>query len=359
MSKVEELPKVCVILGAGASTDVHNGSAPVLNGGIFKPPLARDLFAIGKHPEYFPILSPYPEAQSLASVLSPLSDVAEFDLESRLRELADHPDDRVRQQFKHVPPYLRDLLWRASYEYTHTPGTYLQLIYALLADVPHHVLFLVLNYDTLLEQALALFPKMDFSNVESYVREDRQVKVVKLHGSINWFKLIGRANQSWENLVGSQDVFQRTPDHEIYIENTAGPLMSVLITENRPYPILTAPLAGKGMADIVCPSMHIQAAKEFLQDCRKFLVIGSSGLDQDLLAPLNEAVQPSSHPALQLVGGSDAELALEKFERGVRAFRNRRITPPGFLFSSGFRQYVDSGDLRRFAEFNSRRSDRR
>ena len=86
MLRVEELPKVCVILGAGASTDVHNGSAPILNQAKFKPPLAIDLFAIGKHPDYFEVLRPYPSAQSLASLLSPLSDATEFDLESRLRE---------------------------------------------------------------------------------------------------------------------------------------------------------------------------------------------------------------------------------------------------------------------------------
>lgn len=271
MLKVEELPKVCVILGAGASTDVHNGSAPILKQGNFKPPLACDLFAIGKHPHYSGVLDPYPEAKSLASVLSPLSDAAEFDLESRLRMLADHRDVRVRQQFKQVPPYLRDLLWRASYEYTDTPGTCLQLIYALLADAPHHVLFLVMNYDTLLEQALALFPKMDFGNVGSYVREDRQVKVVKLHGSIDWFKLIGSKDQPWEDLVASQDVLQKTPDNEIYIYKAAPPVTGILITNNRPYPILTAPLAGKGMTDVVCPRSHVKAAKDFLQDC-----VGSS-----------------------------------------------------------------------------------
>ena len=58
--------------------------------------------------------------------------------------------------------------------------------------MPNHVLFLVLNDDKLLEQALALFDaNRDFSNIESYVREGRQAKVVKLLGSVNWFKLTG------------------------------------------------------------------------------------------------------------------------------------------------------------------------
>ena len=110
-----DLPELCVILGAGASTDVWNGSAPTLLQANYKPPLARDLFAIGKHPDYFNVLHAYPGAQSLAAILSPLSGSTEFDLESQLRELAEYRDDRVRQQFKQVPPYLRDLLWNASY----------------------------------------------------------------------------------------------------------------------------------------------------------------------------------------------------------------------------------------------------
>ena len=344
---------MCVILGAGASKDVHNGSAPILNQGNYKPPLARDLFDISEHPDYFPLLSPYPGAESLAARLSPLSHSNEFDLEGELRKLAEHQDGRIRQQFKHVPPYLRDLLWRANYQYTPLAGTYLQLVHTLLADSPHHVLFLVLNYDTLLSQTLQLFDStFVFDSVSTYVRPDRQAKIVKLHGSINWFKLIGGSHRPWEALVRSQDVFKRTPDDAIHIHDTEGPLMSVLITNNRPYPILTAPLAGKGMADIVCPSKHIQAAKTFLKDCRKFLIIGTSGRDQDLLSLLDEAVPPSSHPSIQLVGEADAEDALRKFETGVGAFRGRRITPPDFLFTDRFRSYIDSGQLATFAEFH-------
>ena len=350
---VDTLPKVCVILGAGASTAVDNGSAPILEYGAFKPPLASDLFAIGRHPEFFDILTRYPGAQSLASVLSPLSEGTDFNLESRLQNLADNKDERVRQQFKQVPPYLRDLLAAASYRYTHSPGTYLQLIYALLSDEPHHVLFLVLNYDTLLEQALALFPGIKFENVESYVREDQQAKVVKIHGSINWFKLIGTNDRSWHDLVASQDVLQMPEEGSIYVRDEFRnvPLVDVYIDQNLAYPILTAPLAGKEAKAMVCPTAHIKAAEGFLRECRKFLIVGSSGRDEDLLALLDDAVPPGSHPTVQLVDEGDGEAALKRFEK-VRAFRGQRITPPGFLFNGGFRRYVDGGDLAEFATSN-------
>lgn len=355
MIQVDALPKACVILGAGASTDVHNGSAPILRQGNYKPPLARDLFDIERHPEYFQVLQHYRGAQSLAAVLSPLSHSSEFDLEKRLRELAEHTDERVRQQFKHVPAYLRDLLWWASFEYTPTPGTYRQLVQTLLADVPHHVLFLVLNYDTLLEQALSMFdPQMKFDSMESYVRKGQQAKVVKLHGSINWFKLIGK-NGSWEELVKSQDVLKRTPDDEVHVSGIEGPLTGVLIEGNRPYPVLTAPLAGKSDNDTVCPRTHIETAKEFLKDCRKFLIIGTSGFDEDLMSLLDSSVkvsEPPIHPAIHVVDVSDKPW--QRFSTRVRAFNRWTLVSGSATYGIGFRNYVSSNHLQNFVKFTFR-----
>ena len=102
---------------------------------------------------------------------------------------------------------------------------------------------------------------------------------------------------------------------------------------------------------MVCPIAHIEVAKDFLKQCRKYLIIGTSGLDEDLLALLNEAVDPFSHPTVQLVGLKDADEALQNFEKGVREFQGQRSIPPGFLFQEGLRQYIDSGELAKFAEF--------
>ena len=103
---------------------------------------------------------------------------------------------------------------------------------------------------------------------------------------------------------------------------------------------------------MVCPTAHIQVAKDFLKQCRKYLIIGTSGLDEDLLALLDEAVPPSLHPTVQLVGLNDADQALQNFEKGVRAFQGQRSPPPfGFLFQGGLRQYIDDGELAKFAEF--------
>ena len=125
----------------------------------------------------------------------------------------------LREHYKHVPPYLRDLLMMCSYEYTPYPSSYIQLVQALLAEKPSDVLFIVLNYDDLLEQALYRFTggEIRFESLDDYVRADRPVKLVKLHGSINWFKPIGSVSGDWKSLVERSDVLARPEENTIHV----------------------------------------------------------------------------------------------------------------------------------------------
>ena len=71
--------------------------------------------------------------------------------EEQLRGYAQHGDQRIREAFKQVPAYLRDLLFAFSQQYTAVAGSYVRLAKRLLADAQYGVLFLSLNYDNLLE----------------------------------------------------------------------------------------------------------------------------------------------------------------------------------------------------------------
>lgn len=151
---VEDLPKACVILGAGASYDVHSDYSSLVRSPEFRPPLAQGLFDILNNPEYASqIMSYYPDAYTLTQDIAPRIASKNVDLETALREYVEHRDPRVRQMFKQVPAYLRDLLHRCSTGYTDVPSCYVQLALRLLSHSPHEVLFIVLNYDTLLETA--------------------------------------------------------------------------------------------------------------------------------------------------------------------------------------------------------------
>lgn len=351
------MEKACVILGAGASCDVYNGGAPI-HRKEFCPPLARELFDLEKHPAYWNIIEPYPGAATISSYLTPKARSNEFNLEQELAALAHHHDAQVREHFKHVPPYLRDLLYQASHAYVPYPSCYIQLAYELLAQTPHELLFLILNYDDLLEQALTRFDDKtyQFQEIGSYIVSTRRAKVVKLHGSINWFKLIGpRQSLSWRHHVSSTDVLQKPPDNEIYVWNkplNATLTQDIAIESNWVYPVLTAPLAGKKSEDMVCPDKHVSVAKEFLAACHKFLIIGTSGLDEDLLLLLNSAVRhPQAQMCLHIVDINDeqAHRTLTRFAERVEGFRNVQPASGNMMHTTGFRNYVSGEGVRYFS----------
>ena len=342
--------KACVILGAGASKDVYNGSLRI-NQERFQPPLAKDLFRA----DYADVMSPYPGAQYIASLLTPMAGEPDFNLEAELRKLAEHKNSSTRDHFRHVPPYLHDLLANCSRDYTELPGSYMQLAFELLAEAPHELLFLVLNYDDLLENALRRFdPKIhQFSSFEHYISKYSRAWIVKLHGSINWYRLMGPVQgTSWEDHVQSIQLFEKPPDDEIIVLNNQNIARNHQVDQHWAYPVLTAPLAGKGTTNMVCPEMHIDAARHFLEDCRKFLIIGTSGRDDDLLDLLDTSVDPSRGDRyIHVVDADDsgAETTLERFQNGVRALRG--TMPPG-IHGLGFRNYVSSEAIKTFA--NSR-----
>ena len=168
---MNQLHKACVILGAGASKDISGeGSSIKLLGKDWQPPLAKDLFDISHHPRYQEILSKYPGADVLTQKLAPLILSGQISVEKALRKYAEHSNALMQAHFKHIPPYIRDLIYCSSTRYTHSPSSYVQLVIDLLAEHPHDLLFIVLNYDNFLESALSSFnPKHQFDSIDKYL----------------------------------------------------------------------------------------------------------------------------------------------------------------------------------------------
>lgn len=346
--------KICVILGAGASNDVKGEGSAFINKGL-RPPLARGLFDLAQHDEFRPILDEYEGAVVLAQGLATRSGNPDFDLEKELKRLATHPEDQIREHFKGIPPYLRDLLMMCSYNYTSYPSSYMELVKALLGEAPSDVLFLVLNYDDLLEQALDRYSTGEilFTTMGDYVRSDRSVRVVKFHGSINWFKLIGPASNGWKALLGGMDVLAKPQDDQIHVIGNRGGNRSrtyqIEFERNLVYPVLTAPLAGKGVAEMVCPADHLETAREFLVDCSRFLIIGSSGLDTDLLDILRASVAIKS-PWAQFICGSGerGQEIRARFAAHVPIFGSVTKQGDDVAYDGGFASYVASDTLVNF-----------
>ena len=342
------MKKACVILGAGASHDVHNQGWYV-NDAKWKPPLAADLFNVAKNPAYARIMNDFPGAVVLSSDLGPIVSAGTVGMEQTLREYADTDDTTILGHFKHIPAYLRDLLYQASTEYTSVPSCYIDLAIELLWRSPHELLFLVLNYDNLLESALTLYDEtLTFTSIGDFVRRERGLTVVKIHGSIDWFRSIG-AGSDWFARVSQADVFAKPADDEIVVRKGISEVKlahASLTRRDYYYPVLTAPLAGKVETDMVCPQSHIDEARRFLADCRKFLIIGTSGLDEDLLRLLGGAVPKP--PALVHLVTEDSQVSATVWDRFARIRTFASILEPPLAYSSGFRTYLTSPDFERF-----------
>ncbi|MCH8310853.1 MAG: SIR2 family protein [Chloroflexi bacterium] len=304
--------------------------------------------------EWQDIISHYPGAVDIADRLQyDIRSEPDTAFETLLGRFADHDDPTTRTNFKFAAPYLRDLLYKVSREYTHFPSGYVELATKILADVHHDVLFLVLNYDDLLEQALAWMDETyRVEAIHQYVSEDRQAKILKLHGSITWFKRLGRqGNLSWDEHLRDFDIFEKIDESDFLVRRNHYPANTLVIANQHMYPILTAPLAGKSLDEAVAPDSHVKVAREFLKTCSKFLIIGTSGLDEDLMSLLDASIPPTYRHFVNVVGqGTGAGDTWSNFQRRVKAFQTFHEFPPE-VFDQGFQRYLQSNEFQEFAEF--------
>jgi hypothetical protein len=172
-----------VILGAGAS----RACSPLGGESRFLPPLTADLFS----ERYAPILRNYPLAEAAAADIRVVVGSGALVIERFLREqLRDSTDEYARRRYRQIPLYLHELLMEVSRHYTTHPDNTDRLINAALAL--DSVLFLTLNYDTILDLRLAL-QTGPITSMDDYVREDQKWALVKLHGSVDWARSVNVA----------------------------------------------------------------------------------------------------------------------------------------------------------------------
>lgn len=159
--------------------------------------------------------------------------------------------------------------------------------------------------------------------------------------------------KGWDHFVDGFDINAESFQGRLQcIPDFGGTAKEYRSNEGFFYPIVTAPLADKTLDAAVCPLTHKQVAKDFLADCRKFLVIGTSGLDGDLMELLKSALHPGRSLHLNLVDvGNSGDQSLLNFRRGTGAFSALRGLGDSYIFKRGFRDYVSGQDIQNFAKF--------
>lgn len=263
-----------VVTGAGASTACATDGM-----WVGRPsPLVKTLFDV-RHME---ILTRHPLVLQASAELRREARTAislESFLAQRYRD-AEHELDR--RKFAAIPLYLQHLLFDVSRNSVLQADNY-DLLVAEVLRLPS-VVFLTLNYDTLLDDRLALDAPL--LNLDAYCDDSRNWGLVKLHGSVDWGRqLAGPHPFPWHDppanpaVVGSIEKLSGASVEELRESGTfAGPS----------YPALSVPLGPDD--EVNCPSRHVEFLRRRLANSRRvdLLVIGYSGYDREALNLLAE-----------------------------------------------------------------------
>lgn len=343
------MSKILVILGAGASADLWNSGTPDPDP-RWKPPLAKELFDTNR-PHYWEIARRYPACNFLLQQLALKSQSHDFDLEQQLREYAQSPSKQIRRGFHDIPRYVWDLIATVSQNYIETPTNLLNLLTELTINHENEVGIVTLNYDDFLEQALTWLPhSRKISSFQSYIADSPYI--YKIHGSIDWFVRVGAPRENLNSILDQGNERILTEDRIFSRSCIKKKTGRNALTDNRDvplYPLLTAPLANKGPMDLVCPENHIDHLRSFVADCTRFLIIGTSGRDADLLSLLHESIREQAKLIHFVVSGGSEEPEKNdvciRFTDSIKQFYKLRSR----VFVNGFAKYIRSNSIQEIA----------
>lgn len=311
----------------------------------FQPPLVEELFS--PRPRSFnPILNKYPRARALSSYI--LSKLAQGkSLETILRELESDKNPNVRKQFWQVPLYLQELMGEVTAHYFVSGGTkFEELALCIERSNYDEVLYITLNYDLFMENALRGLYGIIFNNLNSYVQN--KWALVKLHGSVDWGRRIQNQDDGRQNdLMAFLDSIEAELVLGDEIVWLPGYQLRGRIHEGRfYYPALALPIADK--SSFSCHPSLVERTRAFFNSCQDYLFIGFSARDLHVLQLLSHAPRVRK---FALVSGSEhaARQAIENIAAMNHQFDlgDRFPNAPKAL-QMGFREFVSSGELERF-----------
>lgn len=326
------MPKLVVVLGAGASYDVCPDDGPI-NRADLRPPVLANLFSR----PFDDTLARYPSAQSIMStVRTEMRGRGATKFEEVLRGLFDNPNGFIRRQIKSVPLALHHFFYEVSTAFTTEPINYSHLVNRTIGQ-GIHTAFVTLNYDTLLETSLRKIAGVRFSNPGAYISMPDIWLLAKLHGSADWgypwLKAGTNGLPSIREAIEQLDPPRADPDRiEVDIP------LALAKADQWYYPALALPVVGK--FGFVSPSSHVDALRKFVTGCQNYLFIGFSANDDDLLAFLNENVRAARRVRIVTGTRDDLRAVGERLLNGVPQFRTTYLEEH-HGFGDGFTEYLE------------------
>lgn len=284
------IDRLFVILGAGASHDCAPQERIDAAGEQYWPPLTSGLFSPGPV-GFAPILAKYPLAKAAAAELA--SATSAVSIETQLRErYRDSVHEHDKRIFRGILPYLQELLYEVSLKFTPFPQNYELLVTKLLRL--KEIVFVSLNYDLLLDTALAAADPRK-SGMQWYIRhEHRNWTLIKLHGSVDWGQeLLEPRGEA--DFIAPEAETSLVPKIKLR-SGSLSQMRGLLPGASRRYnklnlffPALAAPV---GRADeLVCPRAHVAFLKKRLAETQPMhlLIIGYSGIDREVVSLIRES----------------------------------------------------------------------
>ena len=325
--------RLTIILGAGASHDCGDTNTAAQVNDAYRPPLTKDIFA----QQFDWMLNRYPALTArLDELRTKLTKGGNF--EEIFRGLLESAERHRNFWPLQLPLYLRELFWTISQDHLRGSSKFDTLVRRVLESTFEEVMFVNLNYDLFLEDALTNYDSHEFSALSSYVPTSKKWRYVKPHGSVNWARILencpadgtGRflPSRLQEMPIFSSElklVMWNRHSHDFYIPG-GGPAGYL-------YPQLVVPTDKP--KSFVCPKDHIDQAQAFIQSCQHFLIIGFSGRDDDVIGLMKEV---PSHSRLVIISKGDARSISTRVSTGIIHCKNKKL-----LLSShdiGFSRFV-------------------
>lgn len=325
--------QLTIILGAGASHDCGDENTASRLKNKFRPPLAKDIFS-GR---FDGILNRFPAITArLDELRTQLSKNGNFEevfrtlLESATRHQTFWPFQ--------LPLYLRELFWTISEEYIQGSSKFDTLVRRTLESSFEQVLFVNLNYDLFLEDALTNYHQHQFLDLTSYMPSSKNWRYLKPHGSVNWARIMVNCpsdSSGWFFPSRLQDPPVCSPDLRIVMWNRHSGDFYIPGGGPRGYLYPQVVVPTDKPKSFVAPDEHVAEARRFIDTCRHFLAIGFSGRDEDVLR-LFEAVPSESR--WTIVSQGDARASVRRISSTVAALKPKNGTLA--CYDKGFSKFV-------------------
>lgn len=326
---------IIVLVGAGASF----ASADV--GTNERPPVTRQLFGCARAQA---LLTIYTLAREAHSVISrDMRSDTTIAFEDALRRLQSDGYPHHQQMALAVPPFLQALLLEYSQDLDARCVRYGILVDELL-KLRSTVVFVSLNYDTLLDNRLAAFSSLN--SMRDYIESPLGWSLIKPHGSVAWFFEQPEAFDP-RTPPGDRPIVRQTIE---CVPTSAMDLAQLRASgDNDPhgrcvrYPALALPDGPKDQ--LVLPIEHLDHLRGILGRSQEIylLVLGYSALDTEILQLITES---DCKVRRMTVVNSDVMAALEVFDR-VTSAGIQPIWPD--VFDGSYVQWIDNDGLSRWA----------